>query len=152
MERLPYIDEHSIWIGATPEQVWRVLAPVLLAHLGGMAPARLTRAFDVIPAQPRGDWSTPPQLGDALRAFEVVQADPSRRLVLWGSHRFARYALVFELGAVDDSLGGDCCILRAQTWAEFPGPAGRLYRAIVIGTRGHRLVVRRLLGDVARRA
>jgi hypothetical protein len=38
----------------------------------------------------------------------------------------------------------------ARTWAEFPGPAGAAYRALVIGSGGHRLVVRRMLRRVAR--
>jgi len=42
--------------------------------------------------------------------------------------------------------------LRAETRARFPGGAGRLYRAAVIGTRGHILVTMRLLEAVKRRA
>jgi len=36
-------------------------------------------------------------------------------------------------------------VLRARTEAAFPGLLGRLYRAAVIGSGGHRLVARRLL-------
>jgi hypothetical protein len=43
-------------------------------------------------------------------------------------------------------------MLRARSYAEFPGPAGRVYRALVIGSGGHRIMVRRLLRDVADRA
>jgi hypothetical protein len=42
--------------------------------------------------------------------------------------------------------------LRAQTHAAFPGIVGQLYRAAVIGSGAHRLVVRRLLSRVARAA
>jgi hypothetical protein len=41
--------------------------------------------------------------------------------------------------------------LVAETRAEFPGVKGRAYRALVIDTRAHVLVVRRLLGTVAGR-
>ncbi|MDQ6710077.1 MAG: hypothetical protein M3Z11_05920 [Candidatus Dormibacteraeota bacterium] len=73
---------------------------------------------------------------------------PTMRLALRGAHRFSTYALVFEL----DANGATACTLRAQSWAAFPGLAGRAYRALVIGTGGHRLVVRRLLRRAARRA
>jgi hypothetical protein len=73
--------------------------------------------------------------------FRVVEAEPCRRLALRGRHRFSNYALTFV-------LDGDR--LRAQTHAAFPGVLGRLYRAAVIGSGGHRLVTRRLLRQVAR--
>jgi hypothetical protein len=38
----------------------------------------------------------------------------------------------------------------AQTRAAFRGVLGRIYRAAVIGSGGHRLVTRRLLRQVAR--
>jgi hypothetical protein len=42
--------------------------------------------------------------------------------------------------------------VRAETRAAFPGLQGRAYRALVIGTRGHVLAVRRLLRAVKARA
>jgi len=42
--------------------------------------------------------------------------------------------------------------VRAETRAEFPGLQGSVYRALVIGTRGHVLVTRRILAAVQRRA
>ena len=77
----------------------------------------------------------------------MVRADAGRRLELVGRHRFSRYALVFTLS---DDAGGTR--LAAETWAEFPGVQGRAYRAAVIGTRGHVVMVRRMLAAVARRA
>jgi hypothetical protein len=148
MERLPYIDEHSIRIAATREEVWSALASVLRTDLGGSAPGLIARLLGVQPAQLRGDWRATPQLGDTLPGFAVAEIDFPERLALRGQHRFSRYALVFELDASDASH----CALRAQTWAEFPGCAGRAYRALVIGTRGHRVIVRRLLRRVAGRA
>ena len=69
-------------------------------------------------------------------------------LALAGAHRFSRYALSFRI----DSLGSRRSRLRAETRAEFPGLKGGAYRALVIGSRGHVLITRRLLGAVKRRA
>jgi hypothetical protein len=147
MEQLPYIDEHSIVIDATREQVWGVLAPALRSDLGGTAPAPLTRLLGLTPAESRGNWRGTLHPGDALPGFAVAETHAPERLALRGRHRFSSYVLVFELDAT-----GAGCTLRAQTWAEFPGLAGCAYRALVIGSGGHRLVVRRLLRNVARRA
>ena len=77
--------------------------------------------------------------------FALDSADPPVRLALRGRHWFSRYALVFDL---DEAQPGHTR-LRAHTWAEFPGVHGRIYRALVIGTQGHRVVVRRILRRVA---
>ena len=68
-------------------------------------------------------------------------------LALEGRHRYSRYALTFRIDP-----DGDGSRLSAETRAEFPGWAGRAYRAGVIGTRGHVVVVRRLLRSVKARA
>jgi hypothetical protein len=73
----------------------------------------------------------------------VAEAEPGRRLALRGRHRFSRYELTFVLADGE---------LRAQTRAAFPGIHGRLYRAAVIGTGGHRILTRRLLRRIAARA
>lgn len=148
MERLPYIDEHSITIDVTRERVWDVLAQALRKDFGGPASAPLTRLLGVAPAQERGNRRGALHSGDALPGFAVAEARVPERLELRGRHRFSSYALAFEL----DAIGSDRCTLRARTWAEFPGPIGRIYRALVIGSGGHRLVVRRLLRNVARHA
>ncbi len=69
-------------------------------------------------------------------------------LALEGQHRFSRYGLVFRLEETKDER----TLLRAETRAEFPGLKGRVYRALVIGTRGHVMVVNRMLRAVRRRA
>ena len=81
----------------------------------------------------------------ALRSQKPIPRSAWRSAVATG---ISRYALTFEL----DATGTACCTLRAQSWAEFPGLSGRAYRALVIGTRGHRLVVGLMLRRVARRA
>lgn len=125
-------------VGAPRERVWTVLTEVLRRELRGGS--RIARALGCDPSEgtPRFDGSP----GQALPGFRVVEAEPGRRLALRGRHRFAQYQLTFVL---DDGR------LRAQTHAAFPGALGRLYRAAVIGTGGHRVVTRRLLRQVARR-
>ena len=85
--------------------------------------------------------------GSAFPGFAVALAEPGSELALVGRHRYSEYALVFHLVAE-----GGGTRLRAETRARFPGTAGRLYRAAVIGTRGHVLVTMRLLAAVKRRA
>jgi hypothetical protein len=150
MERLPYIDEHSLHMEATCEQVWPALLAMLRNDLGGRESASFTRLLGTVPGGLQGDWRGTPAPGDSLPGFEVSEILPLRRLALRGHHRFSRYALVFELDP-DDQADTSGCTLRAQSWAEFPGATGRAYRALVIGSHGHRLVVRRLLRQVARR-
>jgi hypothetical protein len=95
-----------------------------------------------------GDWDGAVAVGDSLPGFHVVDSAPPRQLTLRGSHRFARYALRFEL----DAASPDSVAVHATTFAEFPGVLGRLYRALVIGSGGHRVVVQRMLASIARRA
>lgn len=146
MEDLPYIDEHSIVIGATPERVWSALVSVLRTDLGG-APKPLARLLDLAPGQWHGDWHRDVRLGDAMPGFQVAEVLLARRLKLSGQHRFSRYELLLELEANDTG-----CTLSAQTWAGFPGVTGHVYRGLVIGSRAHQLIVRRMLRRIARRA
>jgi hypothetical protein len=145
---LPYIDEHATTIGASRERVWAALAATLLASLGRTLPGAIARPWGLVPARPRARRGGTLQRGDALSGFTVARSQPPGRLELRGRHRFSRYALVFELGDEPDGR----CTLRARTWAEFPGLAGRAYRALVIGSGAHRIFVRRMLRDIARRA
>src|SRR5262249_25304184 len=100
--------------------------------------AAFARLLGCDPARGTAEFAGRP--GDAVPGFRVVEAEHGRRLALRGRHRFANYALTFVLD------GGS---LRAETHAAFPGVLGRLYRAAVIGSGGHRLVTRRLLCQVA---
>ncbi|WP_245847319.1 hypothetical protein [Mycobacterium szulgai] len=76
--------------------------------------------------------------------FRLEQADAPHRLTLKGRHPFAVYRLVFEV-----DRDGDGARLRALTFAAFPGLHGKVYRALVIGSGGHRIVVRRMLRRIA---
>lgn len=138
MERLPYIDEHSQRVDAAPEAVWAALVK-LLRGMGGSSP--LARVLGCDPV--RGTTEFAGRVGDAVPGFRVVDAEPGRRLELRGRHRFSDYALTFVLEGNR---------LSAQTHAAFPGLRGRLYRAAVIGSGGHRIVTRHMLRRVARAA
>jgi hypothetical protein len=137
MEQLPYIDEHSQQVDAPVDAVWAALMKVLRRAMGGSA--RFARILGCDPAQGTTEFAGRP--GEAVPGFRVVEAEPGRRLALRGRHHFSSYTLTFVL---------DGSHLRAQTHAAFPGILGRLYRAVVIGSGGHRFLIRRLLRQVAR--
>ena len=136
METLPLVDEHRLKIPASSEEIWVALLGVVRRDMGGGA--AFARALGCDPAQGTADFAGRP--GDCVPGFRVAEAEPGRRLVLHGRHRFASYALTFVV---------DASQLRARTDATFPGLLGAIYRAAVIGRGGHRLVTRRLLRRVA---
>jgi len=146
VERLPYIDEGTRRISTPAEQAWPGLVRTMAA-LSGPLPQPLIAAWGLEPDRRRGGWETTVSVGDTIPGFGVVALEPRRSLVLRGAHRFSRYELRFEL---TDSGPGS--VLHAHTSAIFPGAAGAAYRALVIGTGGHRLAVRSLLARVAREA
>ncbi len=119
MERLPYIDEHAITVAASREDTWSALLRVM--------------------CRDPHDPSTVPA------GFVLDEAQRPARFALKGRHPFAIYRWVFEL----DAEAPQRTRLRAATWADFPGPHGRVYRALVIGTGGHRIAVRRTLKRIA---
>ena len=65
-----------------------------------------------------------------------------------GEHRFSRYALIFRL---TETAAGPVR-LSAETRAEFPGVQGRVYRTLVIGSRGHVIATHSILRNRCRRA
>lgn len=126
---LPFVDEHCVTIEAPREVVW----PRLRAYVDRM-----------LAANERGFLTR--LLGAQLPAgFEVSEEVPVQRVVLTGQHRFSSYALVLE---IDPS--GDQTVLRARTFARFPGPHGAVYRLLVITGRGHVLATRRILASARR--
>jgi hypothetical protein len=120
MEHLPYIDEHAITVDANRADTWAALLSVMCRD----------------PHHP----STVP-LG-----FVLDEARPPVRFGLKGRHLFAVYRWVFELDELDANARTR---LRAATWADFPGVHGKIYRALVIGTGGHRIAVRWTLKRIA---
>jgi hypothetical protein len=147
MERLPYIDERSRSIGAPRERTWAALIATG-AELGVVAPAQVARLARLEPGGATGDWSGEPAAGATRPGFAVEEVHAPSRLALAGSHRFSRYSLIFEL----DESGSGGTLLRARTRAAFPGALGRAYRALVIASGAHRIVVGRLLRKVEMRA
>jgi hypothetical protein len=143
VEDLPRIDEHTITIRVDdPMLVWNTLGEVI-GRLWRV-PSLGTRLLQAEPAIRSGD---PLLAGSTLPGFTVVRAEPGKELALGGHHRFSSYALIFRLVA-----GERHTTLSAETRATFPGAGGRVYRRLVIGTRGHILVVRALLRATRRRA
>ncbi|MBB5888924.1 SRPBCC family protein [Kutzneria kofuensis] len=136
---LPFIDEHEVLVAAPPAQVWRALVD----HAGSLdSPQPLAL---VLGTEPRRASGTPFEPGSTVAGFAVAEAEPGRLLRLTGRHRFSRYELTFTLAA---QPGGT--VLAARSNAEFPGLHGFVYRSLVIGSGGHRVVVRRLLASIKR--
>ncbi|MFI6015234.1 hypothetical protein ACIBAG_41780 [Streptomyces sp. NPDC051243] len=143
---LPFVDAHTTVVAADPDAVWRAVAEMVDRSVRNRPTAfvaRLLGCADRTASGPR-----PPAEGSTVPGFHVVSAVPGRELALAGSHRFSTYALIFRL----EEAGGGHTRVRAETWAAFPGPAGTLYRLLVIGTRGNAVVVRRMLTTVRKRA
>jgi hypothetical protein len=143
---LPCVDELPIEVGADQEAVWAALLRVVessFASARGRGPARLLGCEDIQPSGPR-----PLVQGSAFPGFHVETAESLSELALAGSHRFSTYLLSFRL----EDAGAGRTRLIAETRAAFPGLKGSIYRALVIGTRMHVLVTRRLLTATKRRA
>lgn len=77
--------------------------------------------------------------------FAVTHAERPRELTIAGRHHFSRHELQFTVDPVEAGRS----IITATTFASFPGPLGRLYRALVLGSRIHVLVTRRMLRAAA---
>jgi hypothetical protein len=142
---LPHVDTHAVVVEVGPDAAWRAVSEAMGGEPSALsrAGARALGCRDVRPDGPR-----PLAQGSTLCGFRVARAAPPRELALEGRHRFSRYSLTFRVEPVEP---GRARIL-ADTRAVFPGLRGRLYRAAVIGTGGHVLATRRLLGGIARRA
>lgn len=142
-EALPHIDEHSVAVEADVDATWAACLRVVDGSFGPVGrTARLLGCEDTAASGPR-----PLAGGSTLPGFHVERAEPKQTLALVGRHRFSRYALIFRL-----EPNGEGTTVRAETRAEFPGIKGGAYKTLVIRTRGHVLVTRRLLSAMKRRA
>lgn len=129
-QALPFVDEHRITVAAAREWVWAGLRRYVDSLLADTERSILARWLD-----------TEPRSG-----FRIASVVEPSQLHLTGRHRFSRYRLVFELV---DAPGGQT-LLTARTYAAFPGPHGRAYRALVIGTRAHVVAANHILRGVRR--
>jgi len=143
-EELPFIDEHTIEVGADPETVWRAL----IETFGG-SENRLFEAYArVIGVDPVSSAGKLDQAGSTRTGFRVREAIAPNRLHLTGSHRFSDYSLVWKISEQDSGQSE----LSATTRARFPGLHGRAYKAMVIDSGAHARITRRMLTGVGRRA
>jgi hypothetical protein len=144
IERLPYVDELAVGVHTTERETWDALLATLPKILDTGTSRRFASLLGVEHRESRGKIGT---IGSTLPGFVCSRAVEPSVLALLGEHRFSRYALIFR---VERTSGGTR--LRAETRAEFPGTKGRVYRSLVIGTRGHVFAVRRVLRAVKKRA
>jgi hypothetical protein len=127
---LPFVDEHTREVAATPEQTWAALEDYVAA---------MTSAPHAVLG---------PLLGTHPRSgFAVAGSDPPREIVLGGRHRFSTYRLVFRVAPTDAGSR-----LSALTYAAFPGLQGWLYRTGLLVTTGHARATRGMLRSIGRRA
>jgi hypothetical protein len=145
LEDLPTIDEHGLLVHAPREIVWKALLETVPKVFSRSTSTRVARALGCVETEHSGD---PGRIGSTVPGFVVARVVEPAVLALEGQHRFSRYGLIFSLEPTKDER----TLLRAETRADFPGVKGSVYRTLVIGTRGHVVVVKRLLGTVKKRA
>jgi hypothetical protein len=132
MTELPFIDEHSVAVAAPTETTFDAaeqIMPRLAARGPSSVYARLVGC-------------------DGGRPFHVASFERPGLLVLRGRHHFSNYELALSIVRDGDSSS----TIRAATRASFPGLAGSVYRAAVIGTGAHRIATNRLLAAIKGRA
>ena len=145
IESLPFVDEHFVDVAASTDQVWEALVEVMQGVGPGRSAAPISRALGCVHTERTG---APGRIGSTIPGFVVTRAVQPAVLALMGQHRFSRYALIFSIMEKPSGL----VLLSAQTRAEFPGRRGSVYRALVIGSRGHVVATRSILRAVRRGA
>ncbi len=132
-------------MAASPERVWEALVETA-GDTGGLSLGPVAaRALGCVADTTSGP---PGRIGSTIPGFIVARSIAPAVLALMGEHRFSRYALIFY--AAETAAGP--VRLSAETRAEFPGAKGKLYRTLVIGSRGHMLATRAILRNVRKRA
>lgn len=151
-DELPFIDVHSLAVNVVPERAWDAVTQVMRGWAGGALPRRSARVGALLACLLGCADAEPPPPGtglpEAMVGFHVARAERSSLIELEGEHRFSRYALTFRVEPSD----GSRCVVHAETRATFPGRSGSIYRAAVIGTGAHVIVVRRMLTSIKRKA
>ncbi|WP_396625875.1 SRPBCC family protein [Luteitalea sp.] len=143
---LPFVDAWSTEISASPRVVWEVV----LGMAPGATPSLPYRLW-------AWAWAADPPASNGLAAhvlgaerpgFAVCEVVPPLTYALAGRHRFARYQVVFRI----EQRGAGRSRLTAETYAEFPGWPGRLYRTALLDARLHGVVMWVMVRRVRRRA
>jgi hypothetical protein len=98
--QLPWVDEHTSELDATPAVVWPALLRTVERMTAGRAAPRYTRLVGCADTEAGGP--RPLEVGSTVPGFHVAALTPERLLALRGSHRFSDYELVFRL----EPLGG----------------------------------------------
>jgi hypothetical protein len=129
--RPPYVDDHSTPLEVPVDRAWAAVRAFVDDLLTPGSASRLTGLLAADP--PDG--------------FAVTDEKAPHLLSLAGRHRFSDYVLDLRVSAHDGVSR-----VTAVTYAAFPGPRGRAYRAAVIGSRGHAVAVRRILAAIRVRA
>lgn len=143
---LPFVDELDVLLKASPEQVYLAVASHIERSLQGLGPRVFSR---ILGCESRGaSFSVPPAVGQTTNGFTVARAEPPGLLVLEGTHRFAIARLSFIVEKKADGFTR----LAARTDAAFPGFKGAVYRALVIGSDAHMLIVKGMLASIRRLA
>lgn len=93
------------------------------------------------------DWDAG-AVGSTLIGFRVTESDRPARLTMSGHHRFSRYRLDWTIDEIEPGRSH----IQAETRAVFPGPQGRIYRALVIGSGAHVRILKRVLASISREA
>jgi hypothetical protein len=145
LEKLPPIDEHGVLVHASQPVVWEALLTTVPSGLSRKLSTRFARILGCSETEAVGD---PGRIGSTMPGFVVARVVEPAVLALEGQHRFSRYGLVFRLEPTKDER----TLLRAESRAQFPGILGRIYKLLVIGTRGHVLAVNSMLRGIKRRA
>lgn len=145
LEELPAIDEHYIEVEAPAEAAYAALFPTLESALGSKFSHSYCEHVGAAETEAHGDLHHP---GGTLPGFTVIRAIAPVMLALTGEHKYAKYAVVFRI----DLLPGQRSRVRLETRAQFAPGKGRLYKAAVLSTRGHIIIVNRMLRSIKRRA
>lgn len=124
-----------------PAEVWQALGQ----HLSRPVKRKLRNGL--LGVEPKRQVGNPLIIGSSVSGFAVTRAVPGRMLEMRGRHHFSEYAMTFHL---DEAEGGTR--LRATSNARFPGVSGQVYRGLVVGSRLHARVLKRVLNAVKRRA
>ncbi len=145
-EALPRIDEHRVIVSVRANRAWLVLREVVDRAFSG----RISRSFAYVLrcAQTKRGGANPLRVSSTLPGWSVTDMAPGELIVLEGSHRYSRYAILFRVEEVAPGRS----LVRAETRGAFPGVRGRAYRLLVITSRGHALTMSYLLRRLKQRA